>query len=133
MFNPLLVFSTTTLHTTSPLSSTTSASIPVSHSSSPSHTSPNTSLVQSLTPLQFSTSNSPSPVPSTDPDLVLFLTTNTHPMITRSKNGITMPKLCYKVVLDYYTELASYKIAFQYPQWTKAMDEKFSTLQRQKT
>ena len=86
--------STTTLHTTFPLSSTTSASIAVSHSSSPSHTSPNTSPVQSLTPLPFSTSNSPNPIPPTDPDPVLFLTTNTHPMTTRSKNDITKPKLC---------------------------------------
>ena len=86
--------STTTLHTTSPLSSTTSAFILVPHSSSPSHTSPNTSPVQSLTPLPFSTSDSPSPVPFADPNPVLFLTTNTHPMTTRSKNGITKPKLC---------------------------------------
>ena len=54
-------------------------------------------------------------------------------MITRSKNGITKPKLCYKVVLGYYTEPGSHKIAFQYPQCTKAMDEEFSALQRLKT
>ena len=55
-------------------------------------------------------------------------------MTTRSKNGITKPKLCFKAVLDYiYTEPPSYKIASQYPQWTKAMDDEFSALQKQQT
>jgi len=47
-------------------------------------------------------------------------------MITRSKNGISKPKICYKAVDDYtYTEPPSYKIASKFPQWVKAMDEKF--------
>ena len=55
-------------------------------------------------------------------------------MTTRSKNGITKPKLCYKAMLDYtYTEPPSYKIASQYPQWIKAMDDEFASLQRQQT
>ena len=55
-------------------------------------------------------------------------------MTTRSKHGITKKKLCYKAVLDYtFTEPSSYKVASQYPQWTKAMDEEFSALQRQNT
>lgn len=55
-------------------------------------------------------------------------------MTTRSKNGITKPKLCFKVVLDYiYIEPPSYKIPSQYPEWTKAMDNEFSALQKQKT
>ena len=55
-------------------------------------------------------------------------------MTTRSKNGITKPKLCYKAMLDYtYTKPSSYKIASQYPQWIKAMDDEFATLQRQQT
>ena len=59
---------------------------------------------------------------------------NAHPMTTRSKNGISKPKLCYKAVLDYSsTEPPSYKIASKFPQWVKAMDEEFSALQRQQT
>ena len=55
-------------------------------------------------------------------------------MTTRSKNGITKPKLCYKAMLDYtYTKPSSYKIASQYPQWIKAMDDEFAALQRQQT
>ena len=55
-------------------------------------------------------------------------------MTTRSKNGISKPKLCYKVVLDYtHTEAPSYKVASKFPQWVQAMDEEFSALQRQKT
>ena len=59
---------------------------------------------------------------------------NFHPMTTRSKNGITKPKLCFKAVLDYtHTEPPSYKVASKFPQWVQAMDDEFSALQRQKT
>ena len=55
-------------------------------------------------------------------------------MTTRSKNGITKPKLCFKAVLDYtHTEPPSYKVASKFPQWVQAMDVEFSALQRQKT
>ena len=55
-------------------------------------------------------------------------------MTTRSKNDISKPKLCYKAVLDYtFTEPQSYKVASKFSQWVQAMDEEFSTLQRQKT
>ena len=86
---------------------------------------------------------------------------NTHPMITRSEDGIFKPKalaaqLSYdqflsdhstsavsivKVAksskiksaskLDYtITELPSYRITAQYPQWCLAMDDEFAALQR---
>ena len=57
-----------------------------------------------------------------------------HPMTTRSKNGITKPKLCFKVVLHYtHTEPPSYKVASKFSQWVQAMDAEFFALQRQKT
>ena len=55
-------------------------------------------------------------------------------MQTRSKSGITKPKLCYKVVIDYsYTKPPTYKIASQYPKWCETMDAKFQALQKQDT
>ena len=80
------------------------------------------------------TSPSSSPTSTATPEPVLPIVSNHHPMTTRSKHGITKKKLCYKAVLDYtFTEPSSYKVASQYPQWTKAMDEEFSALQRQNT
>ena len=59
---------------------------------------------------------------------------NLHPMTTKSKNGISKPKLCYKALVDYtQTKPLSYRVAYKFPQWVKAMDEEFSALQRQKT
>ena len=55
-------------------------------------------------------------------------------MTTKSKNGISKPKLCYKAILDYtHFEPPSYKVASKFPQWVQATDEEFSALQRQKT
>ena len=55
-------------------------------------------------------------------------------MTTKSKNGISKPKLCYKALVDYtQTKPLSYRVAYKFPQWVKAMDEEFSALQRQKT
>jgi len=55
-------------------------------------------------------------------------------MQTRSKSGITKPKMCYKVVIDYsYTKPPTYKIAFQYPKWCETMDAEFQALQKQDT
>ena len=65
------------------------------------------------------------------PDPIPPIVSNHHPITTRSIHGITKKKLCYKAVLDYtFTEPSSYKVASQYPQWSKAMDEEFSALQR---
>ena len=59
---------------------------------------------------------------------------NQHPMQTRSKSGISKSKLCYKATLDYtYTKPPAYKIAFQYPQWCKAINAEFEALQKQQT
>ena len=75
---------------------------------------------------------------------------NTHPMITRSKDGIFQPKVL-AVMTDsvqcapskkapsppkpYYTltEPPSNKIAIQHPQWCSAMAAEFDALQRQST
>ena len=48
------------------------------------------------------TTSSPSSNPTSTavPEPVLPIITNTHPMTTRSKHGITKKKLCYKAVLD---------------------------------
>ena len=55
-------------------------------------------------------------------------------MQTRSKSGITKPKLCYKAIMDYsYTEPPTYKIASTYPKWCEAMDAEFQALQKQET
>ena len=55
-------------------------------------------------------------------------------MQTRSKSGITKPKLCYKVVIDYsYTKPPTYKISSHNPKWCETMDAKFQALQKQDT
>lgn len=72
------------------------------------------------------------------------LTTNSHPMVTRSKNGISKPKAMLakteskaasgstKAAKPDYTitKPPSFKVVVQHPQWCKAMDEEFATLQR---
>ena len=71
-------------------------------------------------------------LPSVQP-LPTTVSTNCHPMQTRSKCGITKPhpKICYKIVLDYsLSEPPSYKVASQYPKWCEAMDTEFQALQR---
>ena len=89
------------------------------------------------TPPNIPTAPSPpssSPLLAAAPEPILPIVSNHHPMTTKSKHGITKKKLCYKAVLDYtFTEPSSYKVASQYPQWSKAMDEEFSALQRQNT
>ena len=91
---------------------------------SPISSPPSTSL---------STPSPPDPIPiaiSTTSTLPLVpTTTNSHPMQTRSKSGITKPKVCYASVLDYtYTEPPTFKIASKYPQWCSAMDFEFQAL-----
>ena len=70
-------------------------------------------------------------------------TTNSHPIVTRSKNGIYKPKAMLAKTASGSTKAAkpdytitkplSFKIAVQYPQWCTAMDEEFAALQRQGT
>ena len=118
--------------------------------------SPNSMLVS---PLSAPSVSAIPQVPVSTPSSI-----NTHPMITRSEDGIFKPKalaaqLSYdqflsdhstsavsivKVAksskiksaskLDYtITELPSYRITAQYPQWCLAMDDEFAALQRQGT
>ena len=107
-------------------------------------------LVSSSQPMPLSTSNTSSsphnpishssptsvsdpPLPINPPMTLPIPSLNSHPMQTRSKNGITKPKskLCYKATIDYsYTKPPSYKIASQYPKWCEAMDAEFQALQR---
>ena len=104
--------------------------------------SPNCALL----PSQFSDAPShlpdiPTPESTSDATLIFnpplpISSLNTHPLQTKSKSGISEPnsKLCYKATIDYsYTEPPSYKIAFQYPKWCKAIDVEFQALQRQQT
>ena len=54
--------------------------------------------------------------------------TNTHPMVTRSKHGIYKPKVM-QVQCDYTeAEPPSFAIASKHPQWVAAMDAKFQSL-----
>jgi hypothetical protein len=58
----------------------------------------------------------------------------THPMQTRSKNGILKPKLGYTAKVDYsITEPTSYSIASKHSQWCIAMNEEFQALHKQHT
>ena len=89
---------------------------------------PTTLTASKPLPIHHHNSNPPDPLP--------VPTLNSHPMQTRSKNGITKPnsKLCYKATIDYtYTEPPSFKIASKYPEWCEAMDAEFQALQRQQT
>ena len=128
-----------------PISITSSSTPP--HPLSPLHIVPSSLLSPMPNPIAppptisqpapiSTTTNSPlcNHTSTTVPELVLPTISNNHPMTTRSKHGITKKKLCYKAVLDYtFIKPFSYKVASQYPQWTKAMDEEFSALQRQNT
>ena len=118
-----------------PLQSTSSSHTdpPLSSSSSP-HLSQPTPVTS-----QEPSSLSQTPPPAPNPTSLAIVRTNTHPMTTRSKNGISKPKVFTAIQaltakID-YTELEppSFKIAMQYPQWSKAMDEEFEALQRQGT
>lgn len=57
------------------------------------------------------------------------LSTNTHPMVTRSKNGIFKPKT-FAIQADYScTEPLSYSIAAKFPHWVEATDSELTSLQ----
>uniref|UniRef100_A0A2N9EGM1 Uncharacterized protein n=1 Tax=Fagus sylvatica TaxID=28930 RepID=A0A2N9EGM1_FAGSY len=63
---------------------------------------------------------------------------NTHPMVTRSKNGISKRKLLHttttKPTPDYLqTEPPNLTIASKIPEWTATMRDEFDALQRQHT
>jgi hypothetical protein len=59
---------------------------------------------------------------------------NTHPMHTRSKNGIFKPKSFHTTTIDYsQTEPPTHQIASKYPHWCTAMDDEYTALQRQNT
>ena len=56
---------------------------------------------------------------------------NTHPMHTRSKNGIYKPKTFQTATLDYtQIEPPTYHTASKFPQWCTAMTEEYTALQR---
>ena len=156
--------SSSSLHpfpTASPTSSFQSLSDPTFLSSltQPSSSLPSTSLSHTDPPLPLPSSpplspptsvpcqvpipessllpQNPTPVPNTTS--LTSIPTNTHPMTTRSKNGISKPKAFTAVQaltakID-YTELEppNFRVAMQYTNWSKAMDEEFEALQRQGT
>ena len=118
-------------------------SLAFAHSLSSQSHSPSPSLLQlaslptTLQPAPLPHPSTPSqsiPLASASSQVSALVPINTHPMTTRSKNGISKPKIYYKAVLDYtYTEPPSYNVASKFPQWVQAMNEEFSALQRQKT
>ncbi|KAA0045110.1 Retrovirus-related Pol polyprotein from transposon TNT 1-94 [Cucumis melo var. makuwa] len=58
-------------------------------------------------------------------------TLNTHPMVTRSKNGIFKPKA---LLIDYTEhEPTNAKEALKHPHWRKAMEEEFLALKKNNT
>uniref|UniRef100_A0A2N9I200 CCHC-type domain-containing protein n=1 Tax=Fagus sylvatica TaxID=28930 RepID=A0A2N9I200_FAGSY len=79
----------------------------------------------------------PLPTPPSVPPLLsstISGPTNTHPMHTRSKNGIFKPKIFHTSIPDYtQTEPSTYLTASKFPQWCAAMHEEYSALQRQHT
>uniref|UniRef100_A0A2N9FIB4 Uncharacterized protein n=1 Tax=Fagus sylvatica TaxID=28930 RepID=A0A2N9FIB4_FAGSY len=77
---------------------------------------------------------SPNPHFQSQPLPPIPATLNTHSMQTRSKHGIFKPKIYHTISTDYtHIEPPTYQLASKYPQWCNAMDEEFSTLQRQHT
>uniref|UniRef100_A0A2N9H369 CCHC-type domain-containing protein n=1 Tax=Fagus sylvatica TaxID=28930 RepID=A0A2N9H369_FAGSY len=95
---------------------------------SPTSVPPPQTIIHTPIPADTPAQYPPSPQPAVPP------TVNTHPMLTRAKNGIFKPKLYHTTITDYtYTEPPTYLTASKYPQWCTAMDEEFSALQRQHT
>uniref|UniRef100_A0A2N9F1C3 Reverse transcriptase Ty1/copia-type domain-containing protein n=1 Tax=Fagus sylvatica TaxID=28930 RepID=A0A2N9F1C3_FAGSY len=98
--------------------------------------------IESITPHNESASPNESPiefastvVSHVEPVLVVPpVPINTHPMHTRSENGIFKPKSFHTATIDYtQTEPPTYQTASKVPQWCSAMTEEHSTLQRQQT
>uniref|UniRef100_A0A2N9ECA1 Reverse transcriptase Ty1/copia-type domain-containing protein n=1 Tax=Fagus sylvatica TaxID=28930 RepID=A0A2N9ECA1_FAGSY len=80
----------------------------------------------------------PNPIPSSSSLAPPPSPTNTHPMVTRSKNGISKKKLLHTTTTkpppDYLqTEPPTHTVASRIPEWTAAMRDEFDALQRQQT
>uniref|UniRef100_A0A2N9EKD3 Integrase catalytic domain-containing protein n=1 Tax=Fagus sylvatica TaxID=28930 RepID=A0A2N9EKD3_FAGSY len=76
----------------------------------------------------------PTPVPEPISTDIPLPNPISHPMQTRSKNGIVKPKLTYAALVDYtLTEPPSYTVASKHSKWCTAMDEEFQALQQQAT
>ena len=96
------------------------------------------SILVSCSPSSTDTASLPVPdtilaiVPTVSPPLSTpSVSTKTHPMLTRSKNGIFKPK-AYAVQADYaVTEPPSYAVASKFSHWVATMDSKFASLQQQ--
>ena len=121
---PTTTVSSTSLTYPSPKSNSSSViSMSTLAPPSQSHSLPDSALIHppQSTPI----------LPTTPSSNVQSISTlNTHSMQTRSKSGIT----CYKAIIDYNaTEPPNYKIASQCSNWCKAMNDKFSALQKQNT
>jgi histone deacetylase 1/2 len=103
--------------TTPTVSSTTS--------SQPNHNSNNTLSYNSTT--NSNTTNNPpiNPPTSTRPE-------NTHPMQTRAKSGIVLPRQNPKLLLS-HTEPKTVRQALIDPKWYTAMKEEFEALQKNQT
>ncbi|KAH9669936.1 retrovirus-related pol polyprotein from transposon RE1 [Citrus sinensis] len=146
---PQQVFHLTTLSTT-PVSDGNSSCNPLSaistssssqHSDNPFHTNNQHSYSQThITFIEPSTEpqNSP-PQPAPDisllaqptPDISFPVQLNTHPMTTRSKNGIFKPKL-YTATLVHKEPDSVYE-AMQNPKWVTAMKEEYAALMQSGT
>ena len=101
----------------------TSPSCTATYSHPPSTTPISPALSTSLAPSFPLHASAPNTSSSSDPLTLPIVPVNLHSMQTRSKSGISKPKLCYKATLDYnFTEPPTYKIASSYPNWCKAMD-----------
>ena len=117
----------------------TAASDAFSLPTSPSHINPDTPIssspnISSSPSTLVHSSAAPSVSNPTSTIPIVSLPPPTHPMQTRSKNGIFKPKLGYIAKVDYSTtEPTSYTIASKHPQWCTAMDEEFQALHKQGT
>uniref|UniRef100_A0A2N9GBG4 Integrase catalytic domain-containing protein n=1 Tax=Fagus sylvatica TaxID=28930 RepID=A0A2N9GBG4_FAGSY len=108
----------------------------LAHLSLPSQSSPSP-VNSSFDSTSCPSTAAPLPTPPSVPPLLsstISASTNTHPMHTRSKNGIFKPKIFHTSIPDYtQTEPSTYLTASKFPQWCAAMHEEYSALQRQHT
>jgi transposase InsO family protein len=92
-----------------------------------------TATPASSSPVPFLTT-APTPVPEPISTDIPLPNPISHPMQTKSKNGIVKPKLTYAALVDYtLTEPPSYTVASKHSKWCTAMDEEFQALQQQAT
>jgi histone deacetylase 1/2 len=89
-------------------------------------TNPPSTTVTTATSDTNNTIQLPQPQPTTSK------TSNTHPMQTSAKSGITLPKINPKLLLT-HTEPRTVKQAIQDPKWLSAMTEEFQALKRNET